>query len=130
MLAVFPWPAIARIRRLSMVLLTESAMLTRLMQLLYELIKEDLRPFIREAHEYIRERRNGREQPLMEPVSPADEHLYNRKEAADFLLVDPRTVTRYRINGKLRFVRNDDGRIRYRREDLHACYFWKWGKKP
>lgn len=65
-----------------------------------------------------------------EPIEPVPEILYNRKEAADFLLVDPRTVTRYRINGKLRFVRNDDGRIRYRREDLHACYFWKWGKKP
>lgn len=65
-----------------------------------------------------------------EPTEPVPEILFNRKEAADFLLVDPRTVTRYRISGKLRFVLNDDGQIRYRREDLHACYFWKWGKKP
>lgn len=105
-------------------------MLTRLMQLLYEFIKEDLRPFIREAHEYIRERRNGHDQPLTEPASPADENLYNRKEAAAFLMVDPRTVTRYRIDGKLRFVYNEDNRIRYREEDLSDCYFWKWGKRP
>ncbi|WP_262249122.1 helix-turn-helix domain-containing protein [Parapedobacter soli] len=65
-----------------------------------------------------------------EPTESIPETLSNRKEAADFLLVDPRTVTRYRINGKLRFVLNDDGQIRYRREDLQACYFWKWGKNP
>lgn len=62
------------------------------------------------------------------PTGP--DKLYNRNEAAAFLLVDPRTVTRYRINGKLRFVLNEDNRIRYREEDLNDCYFWKWGKRP
>ena len=64
----------------------------------------------------------------MEPPEP--DVLYNRKEAADLLLVDPRTVTRYRINGKLAFVHNEAGRIRYRKEDLQACYRWKWGRHP
>ena len=49
-----------------------------------------------------------------EPAEPEPDTLYNRKEAADFLLVDPRTVTRYRNSGKLRFVYNADNRIRYR----------------
>lgn len=111
------------------------------MQLLYEFIKEDLRPFIHEAREYIRERRNCREQTSAEPekrkaaepltpASPTDEPLYNRKEAAVFLMVDPRTVTRYRLGGKLRFVYNEDSKIRYREDDLSDCYFWKWGKRP
>lgn len=65
-----------------------------------------------------------------EPAEPEPEILSNRNEAAAFLLVDPRTVTRYRINGKLRFVLNEDNRIRYREEDLSDCYFWKWGKRP
>lgn len=59
-----------------------------------------------------------------------DEKLYNRKGAAEFLLVDPRTVTRYRVSGKLRFVYNEGDQIRYRESDLAACYFWKWGKRP
>lgn len=66
----------------------------------------------------------------VDPEEPIPDTLSNRKEAADFLLVDPRTVTRYRVKGKPRFVLNEDGQIRYRTEDLHACYFWKWGKKP
>lgn len=74
-------------------------------------------------------------QPTTEGMpAPADtavsQALYNRKEAAAFLLVHPRSVTRYRLEGKLLFVRNDDSRIRYRREDLQACYLWKWGSTP
>lgn len=56
--------------------------------------------------------------------------LYNRKEAAAFLLVHPRTVSRYRATGKLQAVRDDDNRTRYRQEDLEACYRWKWGTNP
>lgn len=71
------------------------------------------------------------EPPPVTPSEPAaPEMLRNRNEAAEFLLVDPRTVTRYRIKGKVRFVLNDDNRIRYREEDLSDCYFWKWGKRP
>jgi len=69
--------------------------------------------------------------PQIDPCKPEpEEKLYNRKAAAEFLLVDPRTVTRYRVSGKLRFVYNDDNRIRYRKEDLEDCYYWKWGKRP
>ncbi|MFC3198269.1 helix-turn-helix domain-containing protein [Parapedobacter deserti] len=63
-----------------------------------------------------------------EPVP--EEKLFNRNEAAAFLLVHPRTVTRYRTSGRLRFVHNADSRIRYREEDLKDCYFWKWDKRP
>ena len=56
--------------------------------------------------------------------------LYNRKEAAEYLLVDPRTVTRYRINGRLGFIQDGDGRIRYPEDALKACYHWKWGRLP
>lgn len=56
--------------------------------------------------------------------------LYSRKEAAAFLLVHPRTVSRYRATGKLQAVRDDDNRTRYRQEDLEACYRWKWGTNP
>lgn len=69
------------------------------------------------------------DQPAL-PSKPEPETLYNRKEAATFLLVHPRTVTRYRISGKLRVVHNEDNQIRYREEDLNDCYFWKWGKRP
>ncbi|MFB2121220.1 helix-turn-helix domain-containing protein [Parapedobacter sp. 2B3] len=69
--------------------------------------------------------------PQVDPHGPEpDEKLYNRKEAAELLLVDPRTVTRYRASGKLRFVYNDDNQIRYRESDLEDCYYWKWGKRP
>ena len=61
---------------------------------------------------------------------PGPDVLYNRKEAAEYLLVDPRTVTRYRVDEKLRFIRTDTGQIRYRESDLADCYFWKWGKRP
>ena len=64
------------------------------------------------------------------PEPPQPERLYNRKEAAAFLLVDPRSVTRYRKSSKLKHVYNGNDRIRYREEDLQACYFWKWGKRP
>lgn len=75
--------------------------------------------------------------PVSQSTEPAGpdrsaecEPLYNRNEAAAFLLVHPRTVTRYRISGKLRFVRNADNQVRYGEEDLKDCYFWKWGKRP
>ena len=55
--------------------------------------------------------------------------LFDRKAAAEYLLVDPRTVTRYRVDGKLRFILNEAGKIRYRESDLEDCYFWKWGKR-
>lgn len=64
------------------------------------------------------------------PAAPVPEILYNRKAAADYLLVHPRTVTRYRACGKLLFVYNEDDQIRYRESDLATCYFWKWGKHP
>lgn len=66
--------------------------------------------------------------PLAEQF--AGEKLYNRKEAAAFLLVAPRTVTRYRAEGKLAFVRSRKGQIYYREADLRECYFRKWGRQP
>lgn len=68
------------------------------------------------------------EPPVPEPLQP--EYLHNRKEAAAFLLVDPRSVTRYRKAGKLAAVYTENNRIRYREEDLEACYCWKWGRRP
>lgn len=65
-----------------------------------------------------------------EPEENVADVLFNRKAAAEYLLVDPRTVTRYRLEGKLRFIYNEAGKIRYRQKDLDDCFFWKWGKRP
>ena len=97
-------------------------------------IEDELRPLCREFREYLHEKRIGNcpfgESTSEQPEAMPPEHLYNRKEAAAFLLVDPRSVTRYRTSGKLKHVYNENERIRYREEDLQACYFWKWGRWP
>jgi len=99
-----------------------------------KLIEEELRPLIRELAYYLAEKRAANhhvkvEVPITEPCE-TKEQLFNRNEAADYLKVDPRTVTRYRVNRRLRFVYNDDNRIRYRKKDLNDCYYWKWGRRP
>lgn len=66
---------------------------------------------------------------LPQPES-GPEILFNRNEAAEFLRVHPRTVTRYRLSGKLRVVHSNGNQLRYRQGDLSDCYFWKWGKRP
>lgn len=71
--------------------------------------------------------------PVSQPAGTNEsvpETLYNRNEAAVFLMVDPRSITRYRISGRLRFIYDDNNRIRYREPDLEDCYFWKWGRRP
>jgi len=68
-------------------------------------------------------------QPIAQPESEP-EILFNRNEAAEFLRVHPRTVTRYRLSGRLRVVHSDGNQLRYRQGDLSDCYFWKWGKRP
>jgi len=70
---------------------------------------------------------------LAVPVEQAvPEQHYTRKGAAAFLLVHPRSVTRYRKSGRLPAVQSEANgmQIRYRENDLKACYFWKWGKHP
>jgi len=68
--------------------------------------------------------------PAEHTEPPRKQKLYNRKEAADYLLVDPRTVTRYRVKGKLSFIHDENNRIRYPEDALKACYHWKWGHWP
>ena len=119
---------------LTHLLLEIAGKLGQLTSVVIKFIEEELRPLTREARGYLAEKRVLRaeamsETPAVEPPEP-DEKLYNRKGAAEFLLVDPRTVTRYRVSGKLRFVYNEGDQIRYRESDLAACYFWKWGKRP
>lgn len=90
-------------------------------------LKQDSNQYCREVH---MPAPGTADRPPAEPAQSEPENLYNRKEAAAYLLVDPRTVTRYRVDGKLRFVSKDNDKIRYREEDLNDCYFWKWGKRP
>ncbi len=111
-------------------------LLTKLIHLITLFLDDDLRPLCREFREYLHEKRL-RNHPFKEPTpekpnAEQPEKLYNRKEAAAYLLVHPRSVTRYRLSGKLKAVYADgnETQIRYREEDLKGCYFWKWGKQP
>lgn len=91
---------------------------------------EELRLLLREFSGYLAKKHAAGRRVDGAEVCDRKEKLFNRKEAADYLKVDPRTVTRYRVKRRLCFVRNDDNRIRYREEDLNDCYYWKWGRRP
>lgn len=93
-------------------------------------LMEELRLLLREFNDYLAEKHAAGRRMDGTEVCDRKEKLFNRKEAAEYLKVDPRTVTRYRVKRQLRFVYNDNNRIRYRKEDLNDCYHWKWGRRP
>jgi|GEM_PF-1182769 len=67
----------------------------------------------------------------MNPSKNASEtitQLFNRKEAADYLLVDPKTITNWRKRNILPTAKHKGNTPKYHIDDLNRCYEWHWGK--
>lgn len=56
------------------------------------------------------------------------DNLYNRKEAAAYLLVHPKTVTNWRNRAILPATSGSGKNPSYHQKDLDRCYEWHWGR--
>ncbi|MDM8176415.1 MULTISPECIES: MerR family transcriptional regulator [Olivibacter] len=83
---------------------------------LLEVILSIIKTYIEEKHKALSE-------------ASEEEHLFNRKQAADYLLVHPKTITNWRNRKLLSAVTKDRKVPLYRQSDLDRCFERYWGRR-
>jgi len=90
------------------------------MQLLYEFIKEDLRPFIQEAHTYVREKREHIRRESL-PKSDDQGRLFDAKYAEARIGVGDKTISRLSRKGELPVICYVNRKRQFRESDIERC---------
>lgn len=81
---------------------------------------------LKAIHDLLKHYLEERQQPSCSEI--VNGNFYNRKEAASYLLVHPKTVTNWRKRNILPATTQDGKIPLYHEKDLDRCFEWHWGR--